>query len=173
MKWYRKAASTGDARSAAAAANLLLSSGRTLTQEEYAEVDRRCEDAANQKYAPGAYCMGVIRRLGLGVAKDPVEGAKWFARAADLGNARSALELGEAYWKGQGVRPDLVVAYMWIWLACSSKVPGAEQDEHALRQEMSAKQAEHAKKKASDWSKSHSIVLSLREPQADNSPSAN
>jgi TPR repeat protein len=169
LKWYRKAADAGDAHSAISAANLLLGGGRTLTQEEYAEIHRRCEDAASQKYGPGAYCMGLIYRRGLGVAKDPVESAKWLARAADLGHARAVLELGEAYWKGDGVRPDPVVAYMWIWLACSSKVPGADQDESALRQEMSAKQVEHAKQKAYDWSKNHPIVPGLRKRPTDGS----
>jgi TPR repeat protein len=172
LKWYRTAADAGDARSAVTVAELLLSSGRTLSQAEYAEVRRRCEDTANRKYAPGAYCAGLIRKRGLGVPKDPVESVKRFAHAADLGNAGAALELGEAYWKGDGVTPDLVVAYTWIWLAYSSTVPGAEQDEHALRQEMTPKQVEHAKQKASDWSKSHPIILGLRKRQADSSPPA-
>jgi TPR repeat protein len=171
LKWYRKAADAGDPPSAVTVADLLLSPGRTITQDEYVEARRRCEDTA-QKYAPGAYCMALIHKRGLGVAKDPAESAKWFARAADLGHSRSALELGEAYWKGDGVKPDPVVAYMWIWLAYSSKVSGAEQDEQALRQEMSAKQVEHAKRKASDWSTSHRMILGLRKRQADNSPPA-
>jgi len=172
LRWYRKAADAGDPRSAVTVADLLLSSGRTLTQHEYAEARRRCEDSANQKYAPGAYCAGLIHKRGLGVAKDPSESAQWFARAADLGHSRAAFELGEAYWKGDGVKPDPVSAYMWIWLAYKSKVPGAERDEQALRQEMSAKQVEHAKRKASDWSKSHRMILGLAKRQADDSPPA-
>lgn len=171
LKWYRKAADAGDARSAVTVAGLLLGPGRALTQDEYAEARRRCEDAANQKYAPGAYCVAVIHKRGLGMAKDPVESAKWFARTAELGDSRAAFELGEAYWKGDGVKPDPVTAYMWIWLAYNSRVPGAEQDEQELRREMTAKQVEHAKQKASDWSKNHRFLV-LRQRQTDNAPPA-
>jgi TPR repeat protein len=125
LKWYRKAADSGDPQAAVKATSLLLVSGRDLTQEEYAEAHRRCEAAANRDFSPGAYCLALIYKRGIGATKDPTESAKWLGRAAELGHPRAALELGEAYRKGVGVKPDLVTAYMWIWLAFNSKVPGA------------------------------------------------
>jgi TPR repeat protein len=170
LKWYRKAADAGDAEAAVKVASLLLASGRRPTPDEYAESRQRCEGAAKQ-YSPGAYCMALIYRRGTGVTRDLVEGARWLDRAAELGHPRAALELGEAYWRGEGVKPDLLSAYMWIWLAYSSKVPGAEQDEQSLRKEMSSKQMERAKQKAIEWSRRH-YFLTLRQSPPDSSPPA-
>jgi TPR repeat protein len=170
LKWYRKAADAGDMETSLKVAKLLLAPGRGPTQEDYAEARKRCEDAA-QRNPSGAYCMALIYRRGIGVAKDPVESTKWLSRAAESGFARAVLELGEAYWKGEGVKPDPVVAYSWVWLAYNSKVPGAEQDEQQLSKELSAKQVEQAKQKAVDWSKRHRPVgLVYRQP--DSSPPA-
>jgi len=168
LKWYRKAADGGAPAASVSVAGLLLN-GRTPSQEEYVEARTRCEDAARLNYSPGAYCMAVMYRRGLGVAQDPVETAKWLTRAADLGHPGAALQLGEAYWKGEGVKSDLTSAYMWIWMAYSAKVAGAEQDEQALRQEMRAKDIEKAKKKANDWVVQHRLVH-LRHPPSDVSP---
>lgn len=157
LRWYRKAADAGDAKASVTVANLLLTAGRSATQAEGAEARQRCEDADKLNFSPGAYCMVLIYRQGLGTANDQVEAKKWLVRAADLGHPQAALELGEAYWKGDGVQKDLVVAYMWIWLAFHAKAPGAQQDEQALQKEMSAKEVEQAKRKASEWATKHRL----------------
>ena len=90
-------------------------------------------------------------------------------RAAELGHPQAALELGEAYWRGDGVRTDLVTAYMWIWLAFNAKVAGAQQDEQALQKEMSPKQIEQAKGKASEWAARHRLPT-IYERRGVNSP---
>ena len=143
--------------------------GRNPTPEEFAEARKHCEDAASRHYSPGAYCMAVIYRAGLGVAKDPAETAKWLTRAADLGHPRAVLPLGEAYWKADGVKPDLITGYMWIWLAYRSRVPGAELDEEAIRKEMSAKDIEKAKKKADAWALQHRVLVVRTNPTAASS----
>jgi TPR repeat protein len=169
LKWYRKAADVGNEKASVMVASLLLADGRNATPDENAEARQRCEDAAKRKFPPGAYCMALIYRRGLGVAKDPVESAKWLGRAAELGHPRAALQLGEAYWKGEGVKPDPVIAYTWIWLAYNSRVSGAEQDEQELGKELSAKQVQQAKQKASDWARAHRIG-GLRQSPPDNPP---
>lgn len=163
LKWYRKASDGGAAEAGVKVAGLLVSS-RNPTPEEFVESRKRCEDAANLKYSPGAYCMAVIYRTGLGVAKDPAETAKWLMRAADLGHAKAILQLGEAYWKADGVNPDRVTAYMWILLAYRSRVPGAEQDEEGIRKEMSSKDIEKAKKKADAWAIQHRVLVVRKNP---------
>jgi uncharacterized protein len=150
LKWYRKAADAGDRESSVKVASLLLARGRQPTPEEFSEARDRCAAAA-KVYSPAAYCMVVIYRNGLGVEKNPAEEAKWLHQAADLGHAKAALELGEAYWKGMGVRQDLVSAYMWVWLALTYKVPGAKEDELALRGEMKPKEVEAGKQRAYEW----------------------
>jgi uncharacterized protein len=134
---------------------MLLFAGRSPTPEEGVEARRRCEDADKLNFSPGAYCMLLIYKQGLGTPKDPVEAQKWLGRAADLGQPQAALELGEAYWRGEGEKADLVTAYMWILLALSAKVPGAEQDQQALQKEMSPKQVDQAKRIANEWIVKH------------------
>jgi uncharacterized protein len=171
LKWYREAGDGGVPEADVRVAGLLLAKGANPTPEAYAEARKRCEDAANLHNAQGTYCMALIYQRGLGVSKDPVEAAKWLSRAADLGHPKAVLQLGEAYWKGDGVKPDLATAYMWIWMAYRSKVPGAEKDEEGLRSEMRTKDMEKAKKKADLWVIQHHFLV-LRQTPAD-SPSSN
>jgi TPR repeat protein len=70
---------------------------------------RRDEDAAKNNFF--ADCVAHIYRCGWGREKDPAEGAKWLGRAAELGHARATLDLGEAHWKGDGVKADPVATY--------------------------------------------------------------
>jgi TPR repeat protein len=168
LKWYRKAADVGNAEAAVAVTKHLLAPGRNPNREEYAESRQRCQDAANRSSAPGAYCLALIYRRGVGVTKDPAESTKWLSRAADLGYPRAALELGELYWKGVGVKPDLITAYMWIWLASLSKEPGAERDVKDLRKELPKKSVAEAKQRAIEWGRAHPPVRLRR--QVDSTP---
>jgi uncharacterized protein len=157
LNWFRKGAEAGDVDASVSVASILLASGRQTTPEEFTEARKRCEAAA-KFYSPGAYCMAVIYQKGLGLEKNPEEAVKWFHRAAELRNARATLELGEAYWKGAGVKVDLVDAYMWTWISFNLKVPGADQNEFALRNEMKPGDIDRAKKKAADWERQHRVV---------------
>jgi|SRR5579872_1463359 len=164
LRWYRKAADGGAPEAAVKVAGMLLD-GRNPSQAEYMEARKRCQDAADRQYSPGAYGMAIIYQRGLGVAKDPTEAAKWLIRAADLGHPKAMLQLAEAYWRGDGVKADLVAAYMWVWLAYNSNVPGSDRDEEALRKEMGQKDIGRAKKKADEWARQHgSLVLLRRSP---------
>jgi uncharacterized protein len=162
LKWYRKAADSGDPRASVKVAGVLLSLSGTRTEAEYGEVRQRCEDAARRNFSGGAYCLVLIYRRGIGTPVDLVESANWLGRATELGYSKASLELGEAYWKGTGVKADPVAAYMWIWLALNAKVSGAQQDEQALAKELSPQQVQQAKQKANEWSKRHQFV-GLRE----------
>ena len=152
-EWYRKAADSGSALASVELAQQLVE-GRGLLQD-YSEARRRCEDAAKLQFGPGAYCLGLMNREGLGGPKNLAEAAKWFARAAELGHTQAMLDLGEMYWKGEGVKADKEVAYMWIWIATGYSVRGASQDEQLLRQELDPKTVEKARKKATVWAQQH------------------
>jgi TPR repeat protein len=170
LKWHRRAADGGSLEAAVKAAALLVTSP-SATQEEYAEARKRCADAANMRYAPADYCMAIIYRRGIGVVTDPVEAAKWLARAANLRHPGAILQLGEAYWKGDGVKRDLITGYSWIWIAYNLKVPGAEKDEEGLRQQLSSKDIDKAKKKADIWVLQHHFVVLRQMPGDGTSPS--
>lgn len=171
LKWYRKAGDAGGAEADVQVAGILLAQGRAANEDEYLEARRRCERAA-ERYSPGAYCMAVIYKKGLGVAADPVQTVTWLNRSADLGHSRAALDLAGAYWKGDGVRPKLETAYMWVWIAFSCKVPGAEEQEEAIRKQMTAKEIARAKKKALEWLQKHRS-LGLHRRTAQVSPGSN
>lgn len=119
--------------------------------------------------------MAVIYKKGLGVAVDPVATVTWLNRSADLGHPRATLDLAEAFSKGEGVRPNLVTAYMWVWLAFNSKVPGSEEQEEAIRKQMTAKEIARAKQKAFEWIQKHRPLglLGLRRRTVQVSPGPN
>jgi uncharacterized protein len=150
LKWYRRAADSGSPQASLNAA-ALLANAPNPTQENLEEARKRCEDAAKSDYGPAAFCMATIYKRGLGVAQDAAESAKWLIRAANDGHPKAMLQLGEAYWKGDGVKPNLITAYVWIWMAYRLKVSGAEQDEETLRNQMNAKDVEKARKNAETW----------------------
>jgi len=50
---------------------------------------------------------------GKGVAQDYTEAAKWFQKAAKLGDAEAMHLLGQMYYKGQGVKQDSVEGAKW------------------------------------------------------------
>ena len=147
LKWYRKAADGGVPEASVNAAALLIGGGDP-SADEYAEARKRCESAAKLDYGPAAYCMAVIHKRGLGVTQDGTESAKWLIRAANLGYPKAMLQLGEAYWKGDGVKPNLMTAYTWIWMAYKLQATGAQTEEEALSKQMDPKDVAKAKKNA-------------------------
>ena len=47
---------------------------------------------------------------GRGVPKDEAEAVKWYRKAADQGDAKAQVELGECYMCGFGIERDLTEA---------------------------------------------------------------
>jgi TPR repeat protein len=64
--------------------------------------------------AQGLYVIGITHFIGEVVPKDAVEAAKWFRRAAELGNADAQVQLGLMYGGGYGVPNDDVEASKWF-----------------------------------------------------------
>ena len=56
---------------------------------------------------------------GTGVARDPVEAARWYRLAAQRGDPVAQLNLGDLYARGLGVGRDLVQAYLWLSLSAA------------------------------------------------------
>lgn len=57
--------------------------------------------------------MGILYRDGRGVKKDIAEAARWFRKAALVGDAAGAYYYGHAFERGAGVPRDLLQAYTW------------------------------------------------------------
>jgi uncharacterized protein len=56
------------------------------------------------------------------VKKDEAAGMNWLLMSANRGEPQAQYEVAISYWKGRGVKPDPIAAYMWFDL-CSSE-PG-------------------------------------------------
>ena len=64
--------------------------------------------------------------FGEGVAKDAVEAAKWFRKAAEQNHAKAQCALGNCYCSGEGVTKDYVEAFNWYRKAAEKSYAGAE-----------------------------------------------
>jgi hypothetical protein len=53
------------------------------------------------------------------VKQDQAAGMNWLLMAANQGEPQAQYEVGLAYWKGRGVKPDPIAAYMWLDLCAN------------------------------------------------------
>lgn len=74
----------------------------------------QAKEAASRGNPAAQFALGQMYYEGSGVARDPVEAARWFQRAADQGNANAQHVLGEMYDKGLGVKEDPAQALFWF-----------------------------------------------------------
>lgn len=72
--------------------------------------------AADQDYPPALNLYGTMLRDGKGVTSDPEASVSCFQKAADLGHLKSYLNLGSAYFYGQGIQLDRITGMSW-WFA--------------------------------------------------------
>lgn len=68
---------------------------------------------AHPAYASMLNSLGVTYARGEGVGKDEVAAAKWYRKAAELGNPEGEFNLGSVYYNGQGVEKDPTEALKW------------------------------------------------------------
>ena len=81
----------------------------------------------------------------------PAEAVSEWRAAANQGDARAMLALGEAYVQGLGVPQDFVEAHMWLNLAAARGDPQAAAARDALAGDMTAEQRAEAQKRAREW----------------------
>ena len=113
--------------------------------------DIRAEIAVGITYATGVD----------GYPKNPTEGAKFLARAAEQGNALAQALLSGLYMTGTGVPQDDVLSYTWAELASSGVgwpdsahdmiVKGSEDQRKDLAARMTPEQIAKAKQMAAAW----------------------
>jgi hypothetical protein len=78
------------------------------------------EDLAAQRNVAQLY------RLGLGTAKNPVQAAYWYKRAAEHGLAAAQVNLAVLYLRGEGVQKDPREAARWLERAARAGHPLAQ-----------------------------------------------
>lgn len=96
-------------------------------------------------------------RFGRGVPQSDVEAARWYHKAADLGDPIAQEIIGIMYVRGQGVTKDYVQAHMWFNLAASGESSSDQIREDAiqlrdsLEQLMTPGQIAEAQKQTAAW----------------------
>ena len=145
LKEFRAAAEQGDA---AAQFNLgaMCENGQGVTQD-YKKALKWYRLAAEQGYALAQNNLGVIHHYGLGVKTNYKEALRLYRLAAPQ-VAQSQYSLGAMYYQGQGVNQDIVIAYMWFYVAAKNGNPRSKGNVNVLAKEMKPKQITKAEKLA-------------------------
>ena len=81
---------------------------------------------AEKGEAEGQKSLGICYYKGEGVAKDFVQAAAWFRKAADQGFAGAQILLGNCYFDGVGVPKDQALAVSWYRKAADQGDTGAQ-----------------------------------------------
>ncbi len=94
----------------------------------------------------------------IGGAEFEARTVEWLKKAANLGDYRAQNMLSNLYFKGIGVRRDLVRAYTWAAIAAHETGVG---NEHlvALRQQMTQRQLQAAERRIDYWFSLRNIAL--------------
>ena len=104
----RRQAMAGDAVAQYSLGSFLYYGGTDVAQA--IEWIRR---AAEQKYAPAEFHVGLIYDFGFGVAADEREALAWYRKAADQGNPAAQRQVAEFFRRGRGVEVDPAEAVRW------------------------------------------------------------
>ena len=116
----------------------------------------------------GQLNLSAMIALGDGVQKNALESVKWATRAAEQGCTRPGASvtiaacaqarylLGAAYFQGEGVPQDYVLAHMWINLAAATLPTGDDQKKAAdlrneIARQMTPQQIADAQQLAREW----------------------
>jgi TPR repeat protein len=83
-------------------------------------------------------------RFGEGRRVDLPNAARWYQRAADLGEAIAQLNLGEMYMLGLGVPRDAARAHLWLTLAARQGRAWARDRRDGLARQMTTEELDRA-----------------------------
>jgi TPR repeat protein len=115
-------------------------------EKDYVEAVAWFLKAAEQKFAPAQFKLGICFENGQGVEKNSVEAMRWFHEAAELNDGDAQGILGDRYAAGKGVERNFEKAYAWYNLAAvTSKEAATSRD--ALEKRMSPQQIAEAQKR--------------------------
>ena len=92
---------------------------------------------------------------GIGVRQDYAKAAKWYRRAAILGDADAKNNLGAMFINGHGVPQDHVRAHMWFSLAAAQDNESAIENRNFIANQMTPDDISKAERMAREWRKKH------------------
>ncbi len=106
---------------------------------------------ARKNHTNAQVAIAGMYRFGEGRPVDLADAARWYRRAADLGEAIAQLNLGEMYMLGLGVPRDAARAHLWLTLAARQGRVWARDRRNELARRMTADQLDRAKRLLRAW----------------------
>lgn len=162
--WLRRAADQGDAF-AQGSLGWLHRTGRGVPQD-FAMAFQLSLAAAEQGDPQGALTLAVLHSLCLGRPVNNREAVKWARLAAEqdcdkkttpiVVCAEAQSLMGSAYFSGEGVPQDFVLAHMWANLGAAALSPGEGRERalglrDAAARKLNKEQMAEAQRLARDW----------------------
>ena len=120
--------------------------GQGVTQD-YKKALKWYRLAAEQGDATAWHQLGVMHHYGWGVKTNYKEALKFYRLAAPQ-VVQSQYSLGAMYYQGHGVNQDIVIAYMWFYVAAENGNPRSKGNINVLAKEMKPKQIAKAQELA-------------------------
>ena len=115
LQWLTKAAERGFPKAQMLLGDLLIT-GEYGVPIDQNQASKWAYKASEQGHPVALNLYGIMLRDGLGVPSDPVAALEYFRRAADASSLKAYLNLGFAYFYGQGVKEDRIAGMSW-WYA--------------------------------------------------------
>jgi len=139
----------------------MLYNGKGINQNG-AEAVKWVKPAAEHGIADAQYLFALMTEAGLAAPMDKkhtrkmeatykAEAIKWFMPAAQQGHIKAQLTLVDRYVQGEGVKRDLVQAYMWCEVAHLLAPSRCDLEQQVPSYYMTPSEVEEAKQKVRQW----------------------
>jgi len=137
--WYQKAAEKGSGEASLKLAALYVKAS------DLSRARPPCEAAAKQGFPRAYYCLGYLYQHDPGM--DLKKAFGWYSQGALKGDAASMLALARMYEKGEGTKPDRVLAFVWFLDAAMLSNQAAVAEATRIRSSLTEKEWKEAQKK--------------------------
>lgn len=123
---------------------------QAYTNGDFEGAAREFTVLAKKGHADSQYMLGMLYEEGQGLARDDVEAAFWYARAADQGFVDAYFALGQLFVHRKGEHLDRMGAHHWFSLAKEYGHRLADQEMQRNLKAMSPEMAELARNRFRD-----------------------
>lgn len=124
VRLLNRACEHGDLRAAYALATWYLHGKHPVVPRNLSKALPLLREAADGDHAEAAYDLAVCYEKGTGVKKSERKSAKFYVKAALLGDKQAIYEVGRCYWHGVGVKRDRAIAGVWLDRAAKFNIRG-------------------------------------------------
>lgn len=99
--------------------------------------------------------LGLLHLTGFGVSRDSALARRLFLQSARQGVVQAQMYLSLIYLRGEGVRQDFRIAYMWSEIALAAGYGEAVDLRDLIAEHLTPEQVREAMKLAMDWRSRH------------------